>query len=65
MIAFLIPAFLVGFIVVYGVPKVNTWAARVPGASNVLNNKLANLLIVGAVVLLGLHIFLAVAKKVE
>lgn len=65
MIAFLLTAFVVGFVIVYIVPKVNSFAATVPGASTVINNKFAQLLIVGAIVLLGLSIFMAIARKVE
>ena len=65
VIAFLVSAFVIGFVVVYLVPMVNSWAARVPGTSKLVNNKFAQLLIVGAVVLLGLHIFMALAQRVE
>jgi phosphotransferase system glucose/maltose/N-acetylglucosamine-specific IIC component len=65
MIAFLLAAFIVGLLVVYGVPRVNTWVAKVPGTSNFVNNKVVQLLIVGLIVVLGLHIFLAIAGKVD
>ncbi len=63
MIAFLLTAFFVGFLIVYIVPKVNGWIAQVPQAATIANNKFAQLLIVGVVVILGLHVFLAVVKK--
>lgn len=64
MIAFIITALFVGFVIVYVVPIVNGYAAKIPGASTVVTNKFANLLLVGLVVLLGLHLFMALAKKV-
>lgn len=65
MIAFLFTALFIGFTVTYVLPKANGWLAKVPGSGRVVNNKFAQLLIVGAVVLIGLHIFLAIARKVE
>lgn len=64
MLAFLITALFVGFIVVYGVPMANGWAAKIPGASQVVTNRFANFLLIGVIVLLGLHLFMALAKKV-
>ena len=63
MIAFLLTAFFVGFLIVYIVPKVNGWIAQVPQAATIANNRFAQLLIVGVVVILGLYVFLAVVKK--
>ena len=63
VIAFLLTAFFVGFVIVYVVPKVNGWIAQVPQASTIAQNKFAQLLIVGVIVILGLHVFLAVVKK--
>jgi len=65
VIAFLLTAFAVGFLIVYVVPKVNGWLSQVPQLSTIQNNKFAQLLLVGVVVILGLHIFLAVLKKVD
>jgi hypothetical protein len=64
VLAFLITAFVVGFIIVYVVPKVNAALAQVPGASSVTSNKFAQLLIVGVIVILGIHIFMGIARKV-
>jgi len=63
VIAFLLTAFFVGFLIVYVVPKVNGWIAQVPQVATISQNKFAQLLIVGVVVILGLHVFLAVVKK--
>jgi len=63
MIAFLLTAFFVGFVIVYIVPKVNGWLTQIPQASSIVNNKFAQLLIVGVVVILGLHVFIAVVGK--
>jgi len=53
MIAFLLTAFVTGFIIVYVVPKVNGWLGQVPQLSTIQNNKFAQLLIVGVVVIIG------------
>lgn len=63
MLAFLITALVVGFTIVYVVPIANGWVAKVPGASQIVTNKFANLLLVGVIVLLGLHLFMGLAKK--
>ncbi len=65
MIAFLLTAFFVGFVIVYVVPKVNDWIASVPQVAGIARNKFAQLLIIGVIVILGLHVFLAVVKKVD
>lgn len=65
MIAFLLTAFFVGFVIVYVVPKINGWIASVPQIATVSQNKFAQLLIVGVIVILGLNVFLAVVKKVD
>jgi hypothetical protein len=65
MIAFLLTAFFVGFLIVYILPKVNGWIAGVPQLSTIAQNKFAQLLIVGVVVIVGLHVFLGVIKKVD
>ena len=65
MIAFLFTALFVGFLISYGLPKANGWITRVPGSSRVVNNKFAQMLIIGVIVLIGLHLFLAIANKVE
>jgi succinate dehydrogenase/fumarate reductase cytochrome b subunit len=63
MIAFLLTAFFVGFLIVYVLPKVNGWIAGIPQLSTISQNKFAQLLIVGVVVIVGLHVFLGVVKK--
>lgn len=65
MLAFLISAFVGGFVVVYVVPKVNSWVAQIPGSDKIVNNKFAQLLLVGVVVILTLHVFLGIVRKVE
>jgi succinate dehydrogenase/fumarate reductase cytochrome b subunit len=65
MIAFLLTAFFAGFLIVYILPKVNGWIAGVPQLSTIAQNKFAQLLIVGVVVIVGLHVFLGVIKKVD
>lgn len=65
MIAFLVTAFIGGFIVVYVIPKVNSWIAQVPGSDRIVNNKFGQLLIVGVVLIFTLHLFGAIARKVE
>jgi len=65
VIAFLLTAFFVGFVIVYVVPKVNDWIASVPQVAGIARNKFAQLLIIGVIVILGLHVFLAVVKKVD
>lgn len=63
ILLFLITAFLIGATVVYAVPMVNGWAAKVPGAAKIANNRFANLLLIGVVVLLALHLFTVAARK--
>jgi hypothetical protein len=65
MIAFLLTAFFVGFLIVYILPMVNGWIAQAPYGAQISSNKFAQLLIVGVVVILGLHVFVAVLKKVD
>lgn len=64
MIAFIITALFVGFVIVYVVPMVNGWVAQVPGAATVVTNKFAQLLLIGVIVLLGLGLFAKLAEKV-
>lgn len=65
MIAFLLTAFFVGFVIVYVVPKVNGYIAQIPQAASLASNKFAQLLIVGVIVVIGLNLFVAVVKKVD
>lgn len=64
MIAFLLTAFLVGFLIVYVLPKVNGWIAQAPYGAQLTSNKFAQLLIVGVVVIIGLNVFVSLVKKV-
>jgi hypothetical protein len=64
VIAFLITAVLVGVVVVYVVPALNGWAAKIPVVGSYASNKFVNLLLIGVVVLLGLNLFVQLAKKV-
>lgn len=65
MIAFLLTAAIAGFVIVYVVPKANGYLAKIPGTTTIVNNKFAQLLIVGAIVVLSLHLFLGIVQKVE
>lgn len=65
LIAFLLAALVAGIAIVYVVPFVTGYFAKVPGASGLVNNRFAQLLLIGAVVLLTLHLFLAIARKVD
>lgn len=64
MIAFLITAVLVGVVVVYVVPALNGWAAKIPGIGQYASNRFVNLLLIGVIVLLGLNLFVQLAKKI-
>jgi hypothetical protein len=64
VIAFLITAVLVGLVVVYAVPALNGWAAKIPGVGQYASNRFVNLLLIGVIVLLALHLFVQLAKKV-
>jgi hypothetical protein len=46
VIAFLLTAFFIGFVIVYIVPKVNGWVAQAPYGSQISSNKFAQLLMV-------------------
>lgn len=65
VIAFLLTAFFVGFVIVYVVPKINGYISQIPQAATIAQNKFAQLLIVGVIVILGLNVFVAVVKKVD
>lgn len=65
MIAFLLTAFFVGFLIVYVVPKINGWISGIPQVAGIAQNKFAQLLIVGVIVILGLNVFLGVVRKVD
>jgi hypothetical protein len=65
MLEFLITALLIGVVVVYGVPRVNGLLAKAPGAARVTGNRFFQLLVVGAVVMLGLLLFTKIAGKLK
>ncbi len=65
MVAFLISSLLAGFVVVFVLPFVKTQVDRVPGLSAVTSNRFIQLLIVGAIVLLGISLFGQLAKRIK
>ena len=63
ILAFLLPAFIAGVAVVYALPLVQGWIAKAPGAARFTNNKIIQLFIIGAVIVLVLHLFIALVSQ--
>lgn len=65
MLAFLISSLVVGFVVTIVLPWANALVSKIPGVAAVTGNKFVQLLIVGAIVLLGLGLFTVIARKLR
>lgn len=65
MLAFLLTALLVGAVVVFFLPFVQEQIAKSPTLSAWMANRLVQLLVVGAIVLVGLMIFVLLARSLK
>jgi FtsH-binding integral membrane protein len=65
MIAFAIAALVTGVTIVFLLPWVQGQLARFPGYSSVASNRIAQVFIVGAIVVLGLGLFTYLTRRIK
>lgn len=64
LIPFLISSLITGFVIVFVLPFAKAQVDKIPGAATVTGNKVGQLVVVGAIVMLGLGVFGQIAKRV-
>jgi flagellar biosynthesis/type III secretory pathway M-ring protein FliF/YscJ len=65
MLAFILTALLVGIVVVFFLPFVQEQVSKSPQLSAWMTNRFVQILVVGAIVLVGLMIFVALARSLK
>lgn len=65
MLAFLISALTAGFVVVFVLPFISEQIAKVPGLADLTRNRIVQLIVVGAVLILALGLFNMLARRIK
>ncbi len=65
MIAFLLTAAIVGTVVTIVLPFASDQLRKFPALDNLMSNKLVQILVIGAITVIGIAIFTAIARSLK